>query len=756
MFVLGSAGVAGATTPIVVDYDSPVKEYSPVSGPADLTGYEIIITGGQHDRIYGVKPKIKTDYSANENTLIVRGGTYKNSSRPPIVASANIFRIPSQSERPFYLNNNKTIVESFTLDSIYGLDAYGAVGQCVSAYNNTLELRMPEGNIDSAIGATINNSGNAKENTVIYEGGGSTRLILGARLNFLDDGYLAEKNIVIMKSGTVNAYIAGARSNGESDANSNIVEMTGGEVKSIHGGLSYYGKANGNSVSISGGKVGIDGFDANVQSYIAGGMAKKSAIGNTITISGKPELDNVDIYGGAYCENDSSPKASDHSTPSSDFRTGNTLNIKTSGLTAKNIYNFDTINFTVASRVRPGDKPLLELKGGGETDLTDVAVSVTVEPRSDILKKGDRIHLLKNDSTLVGEATGEVDSIPYGNFVTYDFALDQTATTLDLKVVNASTTPQAKSLSEGRTAMLAFVNQGAELIAERGMEAARQEALEGSLTPFLAGQGGKSRYDTGSHVDVTGFSLIAGLTSAKKMEIGTGTMAAFFESGWGDYDAHNSFANAASVNADGNTRYYGGGLLAHMAFPDFGPGHAYAEASLRAGRADTDYSSFDLRDFSGNSAHYDSGSAYYGAHFGLGYAWKLSEVSLLDFYAKYFWTHQEGDHAAVMGEPVFFDSASSKRLHFGTRYSQKFISSAIAIKPFIGVGYEYEFDGKVEGSIYGIAIDETKLRGGAGIGEVGVSFHPIEGSAFTLDLGIQGYVGTREGISGSFMLKYKF
>ena len=527
--------------------------------------------------------------------------------------------------------------------------------------------------------------------------------------------------------------------------------MNGGLVEKVYGALTKNptkGEAVENKVFINGGTV---------TTFIVGGAGKVKATGNEVTIRGKaPMIKEALIYGGAFFEDHDDLRLSDPASPSSDFRTGNTLNIKTSGLTAKNIYNFDTINFTVASKVRPGDKPLLELKGGGETDLTDVAVGVTVEPRSDLLKKGDRIPLLKNDSNLFGEAKGEVDSIPYGNFVTYDFALDQTQTTLDLEVVNVSTTPQAKSLSEGRTAMLAFVNQGAELIAERGMEAARQEALEGSLTPFLAGQGGKSRYDTGSHVDVTGFSLIAGLTSAKKTEIGTATMAAFFESGWADYDAHNSFASAASVNADGNTRYYGGGLLAHMAFPDFGPGHAYAETSLRTGWAETDYHSGDLRDSFGNTAAYDSGSAYYGAHFGLGYEWKLSDVSALDFYAKYFWTHQEGDHVRVMSDPIHFESADSHRSRFGVRYEHEFKTDGMVVKPFVGVAYEYEFDGEVSGTAYGLGMDKPELKGGTGIGEVGVTFLPTVDSAFALDLGVQGYTGEREGVTGSFMLKYKF
>ena len=726
MLVLGSAGMAaGAVEYTAISPGDTYKESTHYTQATigDVSGVELTITGGTYYRIGAVQT---TNGKAYNNSTYVYGGQYtvKGSEGFGFITSA----LATKGE----VRNNKTKIEN-----IDAFDAYGALGVNSKAYNNTLQVKEINGDLDSALGATLNGTAYAENNSVTYSGNENCTIVnmIGARLTGSGTSYNKNKacyNSAKLISGIV-TYLKGARV-GTGDAISNNAIIEGGQAYDIYGGQSFKGSATGNNVFITGGTV---------TNSIIGGEGTVKAINNTIIISGSPDLSNASIYGG-------------NGPAGADFRTGNTLNIKTSGLTAKNIYNFDTINFTVASKVHPGDKPLLELKGGGETDLTDVAVSVTVEPRSDLLKKGDRIHLLKNDSNLVGEARGEVASIPYGNFVTYDFALDQTQTTLDLEVVNASTTPQAKSLSEGRTAMLAFVNQGAELIAERGIEAARQEALEGSLTPFLAGQGGKSRYDTGSHVDVTGFSLIAGLTSAKKTEIGTATMAAFFESGWADYDAHNSFASAASVNADGNTRYYGGGLLAHMAFPDFGPGHAYAETSLRTGWAETDYHSGDLRDSFGNTAAYDSGSAYYGAHFGLGYEWTLSDVSALDFYAKYFWTHQEGDHVRVMSDPIHFESADSHRSRFGVRYEHEFKTDGMVVKPFIGAAYEYEYDGDVAGTAYGFAMDKPSLRGGTGAGELGVTLKSSENSAFSLNLSVQGYTGTREGVSGSFLLNYRF
>ncbi|MBQ5727702.1 MAG: autotransporter outer membrane beta-barrel domain-containing protein, partial [Mailhella sp.] len=496
-----------------------------------------------------------------------------------------------------------------------------------------------------------------------------------------------------------------------------------------------------------------------------------------------------------------------------DFKKGNTLHVKALGLTATNIHNFENYKFTLPNTVKNGDIAL-QLTDTAGTDLgADPKVDVVIEAGAPLVIEGGRADLIRNNNGL--EYSGklvlapEADSTPpaegdipaegdtpvaavtarQGVSLEYDLVVGTDAESLYVTVTvpqpeepvqpeeptqpeepgqpeapapvppvqpAVRVNPQTKSLLEGRIATLAFVNQGADLIAGRGIAAAREASLEGELVPFMIGEAGKSRYQTGSHVDVRGFSMIAGLTYGKKTEIGDATLAAFFEGGWGNYESHNSFHNAASVRGDGNNKYYGGGMLAHIAFPELGPGNVYAEASFRAGWADSDYASGDLRDAFGNQAAYTSGAAYWGAHVGLGYEWKLSDSSLLDFYAKYFWTHHTGDSVSVVGDPIDFGASNSHRSRFGARYTKEIVSDGMVFKPFVGAAYEYEFNGKASGTTYGFAMDEPALRGGTGMGEVGMTFKPAEDSDFELDLSLQGYTGTREGVAGTFTLKYKF
>ena len=53
-------------------------------------------------------------------------------------------------------------------------------------------------------------------------------------------------------------------------------------------------------------------------------------------------------------------------------------------------------------------------------------------------------------------------------------------------------------------------------------------------------------------------------------------------------------------------------------------------------------------------------------------------------------------------------------------------------------------------------VDAPSLEGSTGIGELGLSFRPVTGSGLSLDFGVQGYVGQREGVSGNFQVKWEF
>ncbi|MDR1359993.1 MAG: autotransporter outer membrane beta-barrel domain-containing protein, partial [Deltaproteobacteria bacterium] len=211
---------------------------------------------------------------------------------------------------------------------------------------------------------------------------------------------------------------------------------------------------------------------------------------------------------------------------------------------------------------------------------------------------------------------------------------------------------------------------------------------------------------------------------------------------------------AASVHGDGNTDYVGGGLLGRFDFAPSGPGNFHLEASCRAGQVDNAYDSSDLRGPGGRKAEYYSSSAYYGFHFGAGYLWNINEALSLDLYGKYFWTRQEGDSLRLStDDPVKFKDADSSRLRGGARLAYALNER---FKPYIGAAYEHEFDGRARASTNGFSLPAPSLEGGTGIGELGFTLRHSASLPLSFDLGVQGYTGTREGVTGSLQFKLEF
>jgi outer membrane autotransporter protein len=296
---------------------------------------------------------------------------------------------------------------------------------------------------------------------------------------------------------------------------------------------------------------------------------------------------------------------------------------------------------------------------------------------------------------------------------------------------------------------LAAANLGNDLMQGRGLGAllaATQQTA--GFSAFGAMEGIDQRIDTGSHIDLTGFSMVAGV--GRGIEVGTSrlTLGAFFETGVGSYDAYNSFATG-SVEADGDSDYYGGGLGGRY---DTASG-LYAVASIRFGHSTTDYESGDIT-YQGQHAGFETSATYYGGQAGIGYLWRPASDKVLDLYSKWLWTHLGSDEVSVLGDPVQFKSADSHRWRTGGRFEAKMRER---FSPYAGLAYEYEFDGDSEATAYGLNIDTPSLKGSTGIGEAGVRVDNLfNAGQLSLDLGVQGYVGQREGIGATGSLKWVF
>ena len=637
-----------------------------------------------------------------------------------LLAAAIIAPVPAQA-KTIEINSGKV-----------NINAYGNSGNSDGS-DHTL---TPNGHILS-IGAHVRQTG-----AVIYTlAGGFTAApateVFGNTVTIQSGGKI-DPGIVIY----------GGRSDHSGDVNNNRATVAGGQVDcKIYGGYAKSGEAAWNTVTIHTGST----VTGDVTGGFAGGGS--DAYSNT-----------VNIENGAVVSGKLTGGASESGRSFS-----NVLNLKNSNLTIRGLADFQVINFYVPEDLAANGKMII-MGPGCEADITRAAINVGIEGSSSPLAHGDTIVLIDAEQ---GSLTG-ADSITKGEGIRgisslLDFDVTASGNSL-LATVAGVEGPgdggqigtQLKSLAESRVSGIGMLTQGADMLAMQGIPQLRASAMQNSGPAMFGVMGGQSlRYNSGSHVDVEGFNLATGLGwnfALDEGRRGNLLVGAFFEAGWGSYDSHNSFGNAASVKGDGDTEYYGGGILGRYDTAPIGPGNLYLEASFRAGKVETDYSSSDFLNssFTGK-VDFDSSAAYYGAHAGIGYIWNMSEASSLDMYTKYLWTRQDSDSVIIEGDSIRFKAMDSHRWRTGAKFSHALATdSGPVFTPYLGAAYEHEFDSKARAASNGEAIDAPDVKGGTGIGELGFSFTPAATSGFSLDLAAQGYTGKREGVGGSFRIKFEF
>ncbi len=257
-------------------------------------------------------------------------------------------------------------------------------------------------------------------------------------------------------------------------------------------------------------------------------------------------------------------------------------------------------------------------------------------------------------------------------------------------------------------------------------------------------QGGKYRYQTGSHVDSRGFNAILGM--AKEVKSGSGKLLYGFagEYGKGSYDSY-----YGNMHGKGDSDY--GGAAAFVRWQDLKG--LYYEGSLRAGRTKADYSSRNFTGYEGTAIGYDSNSSYWGAHLGLGRAIKLTGNNEVDISIRYFYSHTGGDSARMTtGETYKFSAVNSQRLRFGAKLTHAFTAES---RGYFGAYCEHEFSGDARASVAGYSTGTPSLKGNSGIFEIGWLHQPLK-SNYTLDLGIVAACGKQRGIVGKAGMMWKF
>jgi hypothetical protein len=671
----------------------------------------------------------------NESTVgqNIYGGRAESTSGT-VAASNNRVNINSGSitgdVHGGYTQNANNAIASYNTVNISGSSTITGIvagGFVLNTSSLDTVTATAEGNIVNITRSTVNNA------------------VYGGHINITGEAAGTVKNNIVNVNNSTTGNIFGGNvvsSNGIANALNNIVNINGNStISGITGGRAeglISAAASGNTININGGTVIGNIYGGHASS--ASGTV--SAVNNTVFLRGSPNLAGSIIYGG-YAEIGGAPAG--------DAFSGNTLNVwYYNGSSIAGIQNFQNINFLI-----PVFQIGTVLNVTGTASLGDgsrgSAVTASTLGGMMPMMVGTKITLI-NAGDLDTNGFNQAVSIgTHGVLLRYLWVLSTDNNKLTATLGDVQVVPQAISLSEGYNSGLSLVTLSSDFVAGQGLTNAVNTAKENGFGIFTAIGSGWSRYNTSTHVDVYNVSFILGPSWGMNHNLGNMTFGAFLEGSIGSYATLNTFADGSSIRGKGSLYSIGGGVLGKIDFNGIGPGCFYTEFSLRFGLLANEYHTRDLKDILGRYVEYNSSSNYFGAHFGLGYIFSITDALSMTPYGRYSWAYLKGSSIALTTDDIVdFGGINSHRLHTGLRLNY----SIRGFKPFIGLAYEHEFDGKINASTYGYKINSTSLNGSAGMGELGLSFNPVENLSMMLD--VQGYLGNRQGVSGSFKVKWKF
>lgn len=590
--------------------------------------------------------------------------------------------------------------------------------------DNNLALNTVEVNSDSV---TVN---------------GKTEIVEGDEYSVtVDDGAgnrnVAYNNLTVNgKKFTFNIF--GGDWSGNLNAN-NFTLNGGGMYFNFSDAMSYKGNVTNNILNINGGTF------SNTYTEVFEGTAS----GNTINISGSPDISNAYIFGGVLGDFENA--------------SGNTFNFNSAGLTAKNIYDISTLNFNLPSTISNGGTALTLTEG--ETDLSNASVNAVVAGGT-TLTSGDKVTLISNSNGLNTSGTTFSSKFSEGVSVTYDSEMTASGNDIILTLGSAHIEEQTRALNQGILNSAGVVARGTERIIDwlppeefdevmadgTDSEVANTmaAAINNSWGIFANMNGGKIKTKTGSGSYVNSKNSGMDLGFARAVENqrgGTWIFAPLFDYGHSDYDSYLS----DGTHGSGTSKYFSGGMIGRRMLKN----GFYIEGSFRGGKAETTFNSSDfIRGGERVDVSYKADAPVFAGHLRIGKLMRLTKNNILHAYGIYAHNHINSmDTTLSTGEHYNFDSVDSGKFQIGYRLTTRV--SKIS-KLYTGLAYQYEFNGSTSGKYKYYTTPEAEVKGSSGMLEFGWQIKAVGNSNWIVDINATGWAGVQKGINITAKVKKDF
>ena len=685
----------------------------------------------------------------------------------------------AEDVRPTSSINNKVTVDEKTYD-VNGSTAehegdidvvYGGGSETNENYTTSNGVTVNGGEIGAVLGG-VAASGDAAYNVVEINGGdiggvtggltvvnhelnneagavtGNRIVIHGGTIQFVSGGEVAYTYYADGSNGVSEEILALATGN----VTDNVVEINGGAINGrAVGGVALGGDAVGNKVVVGGGKV---------EGSIIGGMSEAgNATDNTVEIKGAPDLIDAYLYGGLV------------NSDNGGISSNNTLKIRTTGITARNISGFQNINFDLPEETHSGDTVLTLTDG--KTNLGGTHLSIYVDGAAPI-DKGSQLNLIVNQNGLdttsemstsyaLDDGTTAVDNMNYDNVmqrgaVGYALELENDGNTLTAKVGDKVSTQAVMPLPHIPLPDINF-NVGGDQEGEfddTTVEDVEQVQEQHGYEFFMNNGGGhiKTKLDHGSYINNDMGTHDIGIARHFKRDNGVFTLAPVFTYGYGNYKAH----LPSGAEGGGNQKYAAGGVIVR----NFNNSGFYYEGSVRAGRSNTSYvtNEFPLEGHSHMSYNVDSTILL--GHVRVGNQWRLGKDHLLDVYGYYAYARQGSSETELnLGNHCSFSSTDSGRFRTGYRLTSRL--SRIS-QLYTGLAFQYDMNSDSTSKVE--KVEANRLAGGenptfgkdgaSGMIEIGWLMRPLKDNPWTLDIHATGWIGMQQGVTAMAKVKKAF
>lgn len=583
-----------------------------------------------------------------------------------------------------------------------------------------------------------------------------------------------ENSVKVTQSEFGTAYIAGASTEVETaTVNKNSVLLDGVTIKNgltsfIVGGNANNGEASGNTVEIKNSK-----FANNVTIYGGKGVTTTNnhvIIGENVTSLTGGRLFLQTLYGGWDGQFSNIP-----------VDTGNKLTLA-STVHTRDLAGFQHYEFLVSKELLENNTAMLQVAGNM---WSPVQFKLSGENHTTIAIAGTDVSFKIGDSyTLIQSANGFTDEngmkitadtelsgiksdmtlTTYSSLVRthtdtllaeeYELVVSEDGESLSMNVVKeinngpgvTEINPETDALMESSLSTMTTHFAADDLFVDAVLRS-RDGKRDGL---FTAARGGKWSFDTRTRIENNIVSGLLGYGAKLSNDL---TMGAFIEMGHGNYDTRTHVAG--STKAGGGSHNYGGlGLFGDYAMPSIEGLHF--TGYLKVGLLRNEFNS----NIAGANVDYDRTGVYWGAHLGTHYDWDLTQSIRSRVFLSYFYDGQGDESFDIAGEGdvggahVSYDAIHAHRVQLGSMFE---FAVSDTWRPYLGLTFEQILAAEAKGTATdaqgSFDLNSSDLEGSTGILSAGWTY---QDGNFSTELGLNGYAGTRNGVSGQIQANWKF